>query len=257
VAIVDRARLGRIHVRRSNLHRIDRWRDGADLIYVGPNGLAGWQEPEGAKVWLDDLGRPTTVREGALIYRDWGHLLVFSLGGNKLAELKVRDPKSTVLPGLFLENLRCDVRLDWLRISRWNCEIPGAVRADQTRIQWADGLFIDGQLSGWDAASREFVIKTEKGESRVCENRVSSVFLPITKDDAPRMLRAVYHDGSWLSGEPSKEDGMLALAAPSPGSAIDFMTKMTTDRSSRFRATLSATTAISNLRSTSTTRKTR
>ena len=36
---LDIPRLGRIHVQRSNLHRIYRWRDGADLIYLGPNGL--------------------------------------------------------------------------------------------------------------------------------------------------------------------------------------------------------------------------
>ena len=33
-AELDVPRLGRIHVQRSNLHRIDRWRKGADLIYL-------------------------------------------------------------------------------------------------------------------------------------------------------------------------------------------------------------------------------
>ena len=41
--------LGRLHVQRSSLHRLRRWRDGADLIYLGPNGLAGWKEPAGQR----------------------------------------------------------------------------------------------------------------------------------------------------------------------------------------------------------------
>ena len=55
-AELDVPRLGRIHVQRSNLHRIDRWREGADLIYLGPNGLVGWKEPAGQKNWRDDFG---------------------------------------------------------------------------------------------------------------------------------------------------------------------------------------------------------
>jgi hypothetical protein len=43
-AELDVPRLGRIHVQRSNVHRVDRWRAGADLGYLGPNGLAGCQE---------------------------------------------------------------------------------------------------------------------------------------------------------------------------------------------------------------------
>ena len=64
-------RLGRIHVQRSNLHRIYRWRDGADLIYLGPNGLAGWHEPSGQKNWREDSGRPMTDREDASIRGDF------------------------------------------------------------------------------------------------------------------------------------------------------------------------------------------
>ena len=42
---LDVPRLGRLHVQRSSIHRIYRWRDSADLIYLGPNGLTGWHEP--------------------------------------------------------------------------------------------------------------------------------------------------------------------------------------------------------------------
>ena len=69
---LDIPRLGRIHVQRSNLHRIYRWRDGADLIYLGPNGLLGWHEPAGQKNWREELGPAETDREGSSIRGDFG-----------------------------------------------------------------------------------------------------------------------------------------------------------------------------------------
>ena len=107
------------------------------------------------------------------------------------------------------------MRLEWLRIGRWNGEIPREVRADQTRIHRADGSIIYGQLTGFDAASKEFLFKTETGESRVPETQISSVFLSVPKDEAPRMIRAVYQDGSRVSGDLVKvEDGVLVLKVP-------------------------------------------
>ena len=37
-------RVGRLQVARSAIRRIYRWKDSADLIYLGPNGLSGWRE---------------------------------------------------------------------------------------------------------------------------------------------------------------------------------------------------------------------
>ena len=295
-AELDVPRLGRIHVRRSHLHRIGRWRDGADLIYAGPNGLVGWHEPPGQNNWREDSGRPTTDREGASIrgnfglpdrasiefeiswkakpdfvlalgvddkentvkrafrFEVWGadlvvqreteqeadlavvqevslgpgrihlqayldqakgRILVFSPGGKQLADLHVTGTRPAALPGLYLENTRGDVRLEWLRIGRWNGEIPREVRAGQARIHRDDGSTLDGELTGLDAASKEFLFKTEQGESRVPEDQVSSVFLSVAKEEAPRMIRAVYQDGSRVSGElVGVEDGVLAFTVP-------------------------------------------
>jgi hypothetical protein len=296
-AELDVPRLGRIHVQRSSLHRFYRWRDGADLIYLGPNGLAGWKEPAGQKKWRDDSGRPTTDRESASIrgnfglperasiefeiswrskadfvfalgvddteitvkrafrFEAWGsdlifqreaereadlavvqeigrdagrahlqayldqreeRILVLSPGGTQLADLKVRSIRPAALSGLYLANdHQGDVRLEWLRIARWDGEIPREERAGVTRIRRADGSNLDGQLTGWHAASREFLFKTEKGDTRVPENQVSSLVLSAAKDTAPRMIRAVYQDGSRVSGELVKvEDGALTLTVP-------------------------------------------
>jgi hypothetical protein len=295
-------RLGRIHVPRSHLRRIERWRDGADLVYAGPKGLADWKEPKGQRNWREDSGRPMTDRaetsirgdfglparasiefeiswrsrpeflfalgvddhedtvERAFRFEVWGfdlviqreleqqadlavvqevphgpgwaylpgrahfqvyldqqkgRILVFSPGGQKLADMTVAETKPAVRPGLYLGHNRGDVRLDWLRIGRWDGAIPGEVRGDRARIHRVDGSFIDGRLAGWNAASRVIRLETEKGELRIPKDQVSSLMFPVPEDDAPRTIRAVYQDGSRISGEPVKvEDGVLALKVP-------------------------------------------
>ncbi len=295
-AELDVPRLGRIHVPRSHLLRIDRWRNGADVIYDGPDGLAGWHDLRGRKEWGEDLGRPVTHRDGASIRRNvglparasiefeiswktkpdftfalgvddqadavkwafrfevWGgdfvvqrelehvadlaivqevsagpgrahmqayldqekgRIVVFSPGGDQVADLLVSEKKPVVRPGLCLENTRGDVRLDWLRIAPWDGESPRAVHAGRAHIRRGDGSVLDGHLTGLDAASREFVLKTEKGESRVPLAQVSSVSLSVPKGKAFRMIRAVYEDGTRVSGDLVRlEEGMLVLAVP-------------------------------------------
>ena len=43
-AQLELPRIGRLHVDRSAIRRIYRWRESADLIYLGPNGLSGWTD---------------------------------------------------------------------------------------------------------------------------------------------------------------------------------------------------------------------
>ncbi len=290
-------RLGRIHVDRTHLHRIYRWRDGADLIYLGPNGLVGWREPANQSNWREESGQPTTDREGASIRGDFGlparaiiefeiswkskpdfvfalgvddkdatvkrafrfeawggdlvvqreleqeadlavvqevktgpgrthlqayldqqegRILVFSPSGAQLADLKVVGNKPAAQPGLYLANIRGDVRLEWLRIGRWNGEIPREARNDVARIHRADGSISYGSLTGYRPESKEFLLKTDKGESKIKEGEVSSVFLSLTRDQPPRMIRVVYQDGSRLSGDLVKVEGD-ALMIKVPG----------------------------------------
>ncbi len=132
-----------------------------------------------------------------------------------MADLRVTGTLPAAQPGLYLENARGDVRLEWLRIGRWDGEVPGEVPAGKARIRRDDGSTLVGDLTGLDAASKELLVKTETGESRVPEDHISSVFFPVTREGAPRMIRAVFQDGSRVSGELVKvEDGVLALTVP-------------------------------------------
>jgi hypothetical protein len=295
-AELDIPHLGRIHVQRSKLHRIDRSTGGGELVYLGPNGLLGWKEPKDQNRWSVDLGRPATDHQVSAIRGDlglpalasiefeiswkskpdfvfalgvddnqtsvkhafrveaWGgdlivqrelktnadlcviaelgrgpgrvhfqayldqeqgQIVVFSADGKRLYNLLVAEGRSPALSGLYLINLRGDIRLDRLRIARWNGKIPDEVRAREPRIHRVGGSIIYGQVIRFDAGSNEFHVKTDAGELRVPANQVSTAFFPGPDDPAPRLIRAVFQDGSRISGDLVKVgDGILELNAP-------------------------------------------
>ena len=127
------------------------------------------------------------------------------------------NSKSPTYTGVDLTNLRGDVRLEWLRIVRWSGEPPREVQADQARIHRTDGSIVYGQVTRFDAASREFLVKSGEGagETRIAPEKISSVFLSLPGDEKPQGLRAVYRDGSRYTGELQKvEKGVLALKVP-------------------------------------------
>jgi len=303
---IETERLGRFKVDRKNVHRIFRWRDSSDLVYLGPNGLTGWKQlsPANAKEsgWREESGQLVTDKEGVTVRGDFGiparatiefelswrtkpdfvlaigvdehaaslkrafrfeawggdlviereleseadlarvqeimpgpgrlhfhvfldqergHLLVFSQGGKKLAELKLASPKPVALPGLAITNLRGDLRLEWLRIGRWSGELPREVDAKEARIHRGDGTIAYGHVSRFDAKKREFVVKSESGESSVPADKVTSVFLSLPTEERPRALRAVYLDGTRVSGDLVKvENGSLYVLVPGVNGAL-------------------------------------
>ena len=297
-ATIETPRLGRLRVDRASLHRISRWRDSTDLIYLGPNGLSGWRELPSKTGWRDDGGQLATDVAGATAWADvglparaavefevswtkkpdfvlalgvqdsgpsikgafrfevWGNdlvahreaereadvapirevgdgpgriqvqayldqergrLLVFTPGGKRLADLQVASEKPTALPGIRVVNNKGDVRLEWLRVGRWDGEAPRDVQAEKARIHRADGSIVYGQVVKYEPASKEFVVREEgEGESRLGVDAVASVFLSPATDEPARAIRASYQDGARLSGELIKVDGGTLLAT-TPG----------------------------------------
>lgn len=66
---VELARAGRVHIRRRHVRWFYRWQ-GADLIYLGPNGLDGWKDGAPTPQWRNDGGRPATDQPGATLFGD-------------------------------------------------------------------------------------------------------------------------------------------------------------------------------------------
>ena len=280
-AELDITRLGRVHVQRSVINRMYRWRSSADLIYLGPNGLVGWQQVANRSGWKEEQGQPWTEQEGArfgvisrslpgrlsnsrspgrtnrilfsrlgvgddektvqrafrfevwerdliiqreteqeadvasvgeigqgtgrvhlITYLDQqkGRILVFSPDGKPLADVKVAGGPTQVLGGLWLANKRGDLRLERMRISRWNGEPPRQVEGERARIHRHDGSIVYGQVSQFDAVSRSFVISDGKSASRIPEDQIGGVFLSRSGEVGNRALAVVYQDGSRLSG---------------------------------------------------------
>ena len=68
---LNSARIGHVHLRRNQIRRFYRWK-GANLIYFGPNGLAGWKDPAAKPQWRDDGGQLVTDQPGASLFGDLG-----------------------------------------------------------------------------------------------------------------------------------------------------------------------------------------
>ncbi len=286
---LDVARFGRLHVRRDQIRRLDRWRGGAELIYLGPNGLTGWKESSATTQWREEGGQLVTDKEGANIHGDFGipaqaliefelswknkadfvlalgvnggdgeavfkrayrleawdnvlvvccelahgadvaavqknkngagriHLLVYldqekgtmlvySPSGARLVQISVATFRMLVYSGLRLTNKQGDVRLERLRISRWNGVPPPEAQTSKPRLHRTDGSIVYGKLAGFDAGTKQFAVRDGSEETKVAADQIASVFFSAPDDTASRAIRAVYQDGTQISGELTQID---------------------------------------------------
>jgi thiol-disulfide isomerase/thioredoxin len=73
--ILQASNVGLIHVNRATVHRIYRWKETA-LIYLGPNGLDGWNVAmpgiSTGDIWTSDGGWPVTSTQNASLFGEFG-----------------------------------------------------------------------------------------------------------------------------------------------------------------------------------------
>jgi peroxiredoxin len=62
---LDVPKIGRVTARASDLARLSRWRDSAGLVYLGPNGMAGWRAPAADSGWREEFGHLATSQDFA------------------------------------------------------------------------------------------------------------------------------------------------------------------------------------------------
>ncbi|HEY2838352.1 MAG TPA: TlpA disulfide reductase family protein [Pirellulales bacterium] len=302
-AEIDAPPFGRLRVARDRIERIYRWRDRADLIYAGPNGLAdwnvasraGWNEEAGqvltelpgvalwgdfkmpakaeievalswknkpsftlalgvdeeektiqqafrVDVWNDDLVvacenprdadvsliQKLTDGKGRLhlrVYLDQelGRCLVFSREGERIADLTVtprpaddakpptkltlknlltaKAKQRSVFAGIRLLNKRGDLRVERLRVARWNGEPPQNVTPGKSRVHLVDGAVSYGEIVGFNPDQKEFTLRDGEKESKLSAEQVATMFLKSTPDGEPAQVRVIHQDGSQVSGE--------------------------------------------------------
>jgi thiol-disulfide isomerase/thioredoxin len=305
---IQSALLSRLHVRRDQVRRISRWKD-SDAIYLGPNGLAGWNEPAPGH-WRDEGGHVCTDRPRATLFSDLGvperaiievevswktkpdfaffvgvsnredslksafrievwdghlvavgessrdadiaviqtvgssggqariqmlvdqkerRLIVLSRNGKPLATLQIADKKPVTAPGVRLTNIKGDVRLEYLRIGRWNGIAPRDVADDQSRVQKSDGSIVYGQIVRFDTQTKQFMLRDGDKDTAIASEAVSDVFLASPRasekqskerPSAP-MMRVVYRDGSRFTGEVKQiEDEHVTMTGAGFGESL-------------------------------------
>ncbi len=161
-----------------------------------------------------------------------GRMLVFSSSGQQLGDLTVATGKPQSFGGVQIINKHGDLKLESLRIGRWNGEPPRILEADKSRILGTDGTITYGQLKRYDAGQHQFVVEVAAAELRVDEDRIQDVFLAKAGEVAPRSLRAVLFSGLRTSGDLVKvEQNTVWLKCPgiqeplsSPISALQSLT---------------------------------
>lgn len=198
----------------AGVFRIEVWEN--DLVIVGESTRDA------------DLASLQVVKQGEgsarlQLYLDQVQKKVFVLShsGLSVATLKIDSKDAKAGPGIQLTNKSGDVRLQSLRVTRWNGVAPQTGTAYRARLQRANGSVVFGQLKAYDPKTREFTLTCGKEEVHVGFNELADVFLAPAADflekqsSIERTKRAIYRDGSRLSGTLTRmEDKGLMLACP-------------------------------------------
>ena len=144
---------------------------------------------------------PGGVRLQAFLDQEQGRMLVFSAGGQQLADLQVSMSKPQAFGGVQLTNHSGNIRLESLHQPMERRTAPLAVRADKARIHATDGTITYGKLRSYDAAEHEFAIDDEAEGQNMAENKVQDVFLGSSEKTAASSIRIEYLSGLRISGD--------------------------------------------------------
>jgi thiol-disulfide isomerase/thioredoxin len=197
--------------------RFEVW-DG-ELVAVGESG----RDADVAPVQEIGIGEG---RARILAYLDQkqGRLVLISQSGKPVATLHVHAKNPPIRSGMRLTNTRGDVRLEQVRITRWNGMAPREVDEDKPRLIRDDGSIVYGRLAAFDPQSKQFTIRDGMMETIVKHETTAELFLSpsslgINESTAGAdgtLLRAVSRDGSHWSGTLTRiEDTHVTVACPS------------------------------------------
>ncbi len=321
-ARIEVAPFGLLHVRRKSLRSILRWRDGAELVHVGPvglaegvdltyvgpgvsskdtdvlykgpNGLTEWEREHPHGAWQQEDGFLTTEKAGALLARNFDlppmaavefelswmgtpdfvlalgagrhgfeqafrlevwdddlvllretdqqadlvplgkiamgtgrcHLLVyldfphnrasvFSPEGTPLGQLSLAESTPFPQPCIRLVNHRGKLRLEQLRIMRWDGTPPREVQAEKSRLHRVDGTIVYGEVQSFDPATSELLVADGDATQKIHADTVSSIVMTRSDTPPPEGVRVVLHNGTRITGQFHRlDDGRLWLNSP-------------------------------------------
>jgi len=152
----------------------------------------------------------------AYIDQKLGRILIIDEAGRQLADLTVPEKgQSKPAGGLQLINHHGDVRLEHLRISRWNGDVPADLSTDKARLRETDGTIVSGKVQEFNPTTKQFVVRDGDKEINVDADKVASVAFASAQDAPKCSLRALTQDGARISGKLEHiAHGQLKLTTP-------------------------------------------
>ncbi len=158
-----------------------------------------------------------------LLDQEVGKLLVFSEHGEPLAELKLGGAAGPGSTGVRLTNIQGDLRLERLRVGRWDGATTQPAMAADALAQLRDRSVVRGQLDRFDPATREFLVRGEAGIVRIAEDQIANIALPGLDEDLHPTVRVSYSDGTQLGGDwVGMRAGRLAMTVPGVVGLVQF-----------------------------------
>ncbi|HVT28390.1 MAG TPA: TlpA disulfide reductase family protein [Lacipirellulaceae bacterium] len=136
-----------------------------------------------------------------------GEFSVRSLDGRELANIVLPNGNEGPLRCVALKNLGLDVCLEQLSISHWSGHLPPRVDTDKPRVHKADGSIVYGDVVGYRADTKQFVVRSEKTEVRIDSAQIACIVLNPSKKNVATSFRVGLNDGSRFSGELTKVAG--------------------------------------------------
>src|SRR5690606_18774965 len=120
------------------------------------------------------------------------------------------------------QNKHGDVRLETLRISKWNGVPPQSVVGEHSALRRTDGSLTQGRIVGFDSKTKQFTVREGDETVQVAAEEVSDVLLTPEEDDSTaeneaedgRAVRLTYYHAQ-VSGRPVRIDNdSITLESP-------------------------------------------
>jgi thiol-disulfide isomerase/thioredoxin len=135
-----------------------------------------------------------------------GRMHVFAADGKQIAELTATSGKPKSFGGLQIKNREGDIRLERLRISRWNGETPHVAAVDRMQIHAPDGAISYGEIESYDPERQEFSVTEKTEQTQIPKDKIHDVVFSNSQDVETQRMRALHQSGHKLSGKLLKVD---------------------------------------------------
>lgn len=189
--------------------RFEVW-DG-ELVAVGESA----KDADLAVIQPAPAGGQARVR--VLLDQPARRLTVLGPTGKAVAALAIAGDKPAAFGGVRLVNGKGDVRLEHLRVARWDGRPPPEVAEGRPWVGRTDGSVVYGEVTAYDPAAKRFTVRDGETETAVPHDAVADVYPapPPPGPPASRAARVVLRDGTRVSGRPTGvADAHLTLDCP-------------------------------------------